>query len=318
MNASMPIAQVSSKLLVAFALACGSAAPADEPLLNQKVEFSTNETYDFKYRMWTDFLGEYNVEAKFDRFLPDGMVRLRRVETEEPIDIKIKKLSKLDQTVLDRIRESTEEMDPAGEKARALRHFTRGLDKFVQAVLQYRKEREKLGVYFKDHPELTTYERKKKSDKVIEEYWKKVKGIKVNWHVKVTDVGEFTGSRSKRLKVDIVDAISDESCLVRSDFKYLPMPKTKHLLRKWNKGDVVRVSGVLRGGPSRNDDRLTFTEPNGKSYSLEFFAEDARLLTDREVQAVPLAKKWMSQLGKPKSGTSETRQALGTNSAESK
>lgn len=99
--------------------------------------------YDTEFRTWSDVSGNFLVVARFDRFLPNEMVRLRREQSNSRIDVKIETLAPDDRVLLDRVSKQIDAVLVDKEKRAAIAAVTAGWEELTagweEAVSQRHK-----------------------------------------------------------------------------------------------------------------------------------------------------------------------------------
>ena len=99
--------------------------------------------YDTDFRTWSDASGNFSMSAKFDRFLSDGTVRLRREDNEKLINVKIEILAPDDRELLEKIRKQIDEIVSKREQIilakREMASMAFLTDGWEEAVSQRRK-----------------------------------------------------------------------------------------------------------------------------------------------------------------------------------
>ncbi len=117
------------------------AAPESAEVLPEVV-FQDGSTfrYETDFRTWSDASGNFSVSAKFDRFLQDGTVRLRRQNNEKLINVKIEILAPADRELLERIRKQIDAVLIDKKEKAAFAELTAGWEEAISARYDYLKE----------------------------------------------------------------------------------------------------------------------------------------------------------------------------------
>ena len=96
--------------------------------------------YDTDFRTWSEASGNFSVSAKFDRFLGEGTVRLRREDNEKLINVKIEILAPDDRALLERIRKQIDAVLIDKKEKEAFAVLTEGWEEAISARYKYLTE----------------------------------------------------------------------------------------------------------------------------------------------------------------------------------
>ncbi|MDA7878280.1 hypothetical protein N9B39_01885 [bacterium] len=118
-------------LLFACTHACGLAQEAKLEIpveLKPEVLLGDGSTYNYQtdFRKWSDDSGKFSVVARFDRLLPEGMVRFRREGTNERIEVKADVLSADDRRLVYWFSTHFVKVEASRKAAKFFAQFTQG------------------------------------------------------------------------------------------------------------------------------------------------------------------------------------------------
>ena len=193
--------------------------------------------YDFEYRVWYETSGIFSVVAKFHSF-DNGRVRLQAAVDREPIVVELDALSASDRSVLEAIRHELQRRSEVTPESLA-----EGLAKIRTAASDYFAE-----------PSATaagnaTDQTGAKAEEIERQLTRSITGEAFEWYVRVKDVDY---DRFGTMWID-VDPVFTGAVEVEFQEGRFESPRSAEGARRFFRGQVVRLTGVIQPARDRSD-----------------------------------------------------------------